>query len=292
MKKISCFSIILLLVMCLMPLNVVADNTGGDVNNDGEVNIADVNTVIDYILGDKSHQSIDVNNDGEINIADVNAIIGIILKGTSVSEEHEYVDLGLPSGTLWATCNIGASIPEEFGDYFAWGETIPKGRYYWDNYKWINTDAAGYRGWTKYCLSIHLGYKGYHDDKTELDPEDDAATANWGLSARMPSEEQIQELVNYCNWQWILRNGVYGQLVTGPNGNTIFLPAAGARWLEQLNSVGHCGHYWSRSLFIDEIEYLPHYAMILHFTLGIVYSNEYSLRYTGYNVRAVYVSQN
>ena len=78
MKKISCFSIILLLVMCLMPLNVVADNTGGDVNNDGEVNIADVNTVIDYILGDKSRQSIDVNNDGEINIADVNAVINII----------------------------------------------------------------------------------------------------------------------------------------------------------------------------------------------------------------------
>ena len=81
MKKISCFSIILLLVMCLMPLNVVADNTGGDVNNDGEVNIADVNTVIDYILGDKSRQSIDVNNDGEVNIADVNTLIDIILGG-------------------------------------------------------------------------------------------------------------------------------------------------------------------------------------------------------------------
>lgn len=292
MKKIKCFSAILFLVMCLMPLDVVADNTGGDVNNDGEVNIADVNTVIDYILGDRSRQSIDINNDGEVNIADVNAIIGIILNGTSVSEEHDYVDLGLPSGTLWATCNIGANSPEEYGDYFAWGETTPKNRFYWDNYKWIINDANDYRGWTKYCLDLSFGYKGYHDDKTELDPEDDAATANWGSSARMPSEEQIQELVNYCTWEWTLTNGVYGQLVIGPNGNTIFFPAAGARWIEQLNSVGDCGHYWSRSLFIDEIEYLPHYAMILHFGLENVYCNDYSLRYVGYNVRAVRVSQN
>ena len=121
MKKITGLSLILLLVMWLIPLNVQADNTAGDVNNDGEVNIADVNTVINFILGDRSRHGVDVNNDGEVNIADVNAIIGIILKGTSATEEHEYVDLGLPSGTLWATCNVGASAPEEYGDYFAWG---------------------------------------------------------------------------------------------------------------------------------------------------------------------------
>ena len=88
MKKITGLSLILLLVMWLIPLNVHADNIAGDVNNDGEVNIADVNTVIDYILGDRSRLSIDVNGDGEVNIADVNAIIAIILNDTSASEEH------------------------------------------------------------------------------------------------------------------------------------------------------------------------------------------------------------
>ena len=101
MKKITDISLILLLVMWLIPLNVHADNTAGDVNNDGEVNIADVNTVINFILGDRSRHGVDVNNDGEVNIADVNAIIGIILKGTSATEEHEYVDL--MSTLTWAS---------------------------------------------------------------------------------------------------------------------------------------------------------------------------------------------
>ena len=93
MKKISCYSIILLLVMCLMPLNVVADNTGGDVNNDGEVNSADVNTVIDYILGDKSRQSIDVNNDGDLNISDVMATVSHILGDTPTNFSKDAADV-------------------------------------------------------------------------------------------------------------------------------------------------------------------------------------------------------
>lgn len=286
MKKISCFSIILLLVMCLMPLNVVADNTGGDVNNDGEVNIADVNTIIDYILGDKSRQSIDVNNDGEINIADVNAIIGIILKGTSVSEEHEYVDLGLPSGTLWATCNIGANSPEEYGKYFAWGETESKRYYEYSTYKWCHGSETTF---TKYCFNSNYGYNGYTDNKTELDPEDDAAYVNWGSTWRMPSKDQTYELLLKCSWKWTNLNGVNGMQVTGPNGASIFLPAGGSRLGYSLYHAGMIGCFWSRT-FVNWTD-IPDYAYSVWFDYDDGYPDRYQ-RVLGQNVRAVRVSQN
>lgn len=283
MKKVSCFSIILLLGMCLMPLNVVADNTGGDVNNDGEVNIADVNTVIDYILGDRSRLSIDVNGEGEVNIADVNAIIAIILKDTSASEEHEYVDLGLPSGTLWATCNVGADTPEDYGDYFAWGEIEPKDYYNWTTYIWCNGSDNTI---TKYCLDDDHGYNGFTDGKTELDTKDDAAYVNWGTSWRMPSWEQIVELRDYSSWQFVQRNGVYGQLGIGPNGNSIFLPASGGRWNGALYHMGSWGAYWSRTHRTSiESCYFGFYKDDIHWT-----GNEY--RCFGFNVRAVRALQN
>ena len=167
-------------------------------------------------------------------------------------KKHEYVDLGLPSGTLWATMNIGATKPEDYGDYFAWGETAPKDYYDWSTYKWYSYyDADG--NWhhnfiTKYCTNSSCGYEGFTDGKTELDPSDDAATANWGANWRMPTTEQQQELVENCTWTWTTLNGVYGQQGTGPNGNTIFLPAAGERGLESLYYVGSDGFYWSRTL--------------------------------------------
>ena len=171
----------LLLMGWLMPLNAFVANTTGDVNNDGEVNIADVNAVIDVILGGSSNTAADVNNDGEINIADVNAIIDIILGGgVPTPEDHEWVDLGLPSGTLWATCNIGATSPEGYGDYFAWGETQPKQVYDWSNYKWGNYYVQG--GLSKYVTDSEYGTVDY---KTELEPEDDAASVNWGPSWSM-----------------------------------------------------------------------------------------------------------
>jgi hypothetical protein len=112
-----------------------ASGIKGDVNGDGEVNIADVNAVIDVILGSGSNTFADVNKDGEINIADVNVIIDIILGGVTPQDNHEYVDMGLPSGTLWATMNIGANTPEEYGSYFTWGETETKDNYNWSNNK-------------------------------------------------------------------------------------------------------------------------------------------------------------
>ena len=127
---------------------------------------------------------------------------------------HEWVDLGLPSGTLWASCNIGATSPEGYGDYFAWGETETKERYDYTTYKWGN--AANKL--TKYCTN---------DNKRVLDAEDDAAAVKWRGLWRMPSSSEIEELNGLCTWEWIKLKGVTVCKVTGPNGNSIFLPAAG-----------------------------------------------------------------
>ncbi|MBQ3731631.1 MAG: dockerin type I repeat-containing protein [Muribaculaceae bacterium] len=217
-------------------------NIPGDVNGDGEVNIADVNAVIDVILGGSSTPRADVNSDGEINIADVNAVIDIIFGGGPAQNNHEYVDLGLPSGTLWATCNIGANSPEEYGDYFAWGETAPKEVYSWETYKWCD---GTWDSLTKYNFQ---NYYGTVDKKAELDPADDAAQAKWGASWQMPTKAQQDELSEHCNWQWTTKNGVNGYLGTGPSGKTIFLPAAGYKDGTGIVTEGTFGYYWSHSL--------------------------------------------
>lgn len=218
----------------------------GDVNSDHEVNIADINAVIDIILsGSGNLTAADVNGDHEVNIADVNALIDLILGGGAPQDNHEYVDLGLPSGTLWATCNVGANSPEQYGDYFAWGETEPKDYYDWSTYKWCN---GSYKTLNKYCKSYLYGYKGFVDNKTELDLEDDAAYVNWGLSWRMPTTDQLQELIENSVWRWTQRNGVNGQLVTGPNGKSLFLPAAGCLNDSSLNDVDSCGYYWTSTI--------------------------------------------
>ena len=132
----------------------------------------------------------------------------------------DYVDLRLPSGTLWATCNVGASSPTECGNYYAWGETEEKSDYDWYNYKWCYGNCYSL---TKYCT---YSYYGYVDNKTVLDPKDDVAHVKWGGSWRMPTFEEQKELLHECSWEWTELNGVNGYRVTGPNGNSIFLPAA------------------------------------------------------------------
>lgn len=196
-------------------------------------------------------------------------------------KEHEWVDLGLPSGTLWATCNIGADNPEEYGDYFAWGETAPKEIYTCETYKWCN---GSYETMTKYCTQSDFGYNGFTDGKTELDPDDDAATANWGSSARMPSLEQIQELMESCTWQWTAMNGVYGKLGTGPNGNTIFLPAASERHNDSFGTPGHNGYYWSRTSYS---KYVQGAYFLFFYQLDMYCGGDY--RDVGRTVRAVRV---
>ncbi len=162
---------------------------------------------------------------------------------SSPQPQHEYVDLGLPSGTLWATCNVGANSPEEYGDYFAWGETEPKEVYTWENYKWCN---GTFDSMIKYCIFSKFGTV---DNKTVLDLDDDAAYVNWGVSWRMPSWDQMEELRAECTWTWTTLNGINGRLVTGPNGNTLFLPAAGVRSGSELYDAGSEGLYWGCELY-------------------------------------------
>ncbi len=166
----------------------------------------------------------DVNQDGVANISDVTSLIDYLLSGSwpddpvTPPDPHEWVDLGLPSGTLWATCNVGASNPEELGSYFAWGETATKDFYEWSTYKWCNGSETTM---TKYCTNSDYGNDGFVDNKTELDPEDDAAYVNWGPSWRMPTTEQQCELYENCSSDWTTQNGVNGRLFTGPNRITL-----------------------------------------------------------------------
>lgn len=150
---------------------------------------------------------------------------------------YTMVDLGLPSGTLWADRNVGADSPEAYGDYFAWGETTPKDYYDWSTYKWCQGSSNTL---TKYCADSSCGTV---DNKIVLDLEDDAAYVNMGEEWRMPTYDELNELINKCSWTWTTQNGTNGYTVTGPNGNSIFLPAAGRRYEGDFNCVGIEGYY-------------------------------------------------
>ena len=195
---------------------------------------------------------------------------------------HEYVDLGLPSGTLWATCNIGATKPEEYGDYYAWGETSTKNVYNWTTYKYAN---GKYDKLTKYCNGSDYGNNGFTDNLTELQRGDDPATANWGSGWQTPSYEQWKELLANTTNEWTTQNGVKGRLFTSKkNGKSLFLPAAGGRWFDELYFVGSVGIYWSSSLYTGS----PHGAWGFLFYSGSYGSLvSYGGRGYGRSVRAV-----
>ena len=194
-----------------------------------------------------------------------------------VENSHEWIDLGL--SVKWATCNVGADTPEEYGDYFAWGETSPKTTYTWSTYKYCN---GSYDTMTKYCVDSEYGTV---DNKTTLELSDDAARVNWGGKWRMPTLAEQKELSNTsnCTWTWTTQNGVTGYKVTSKkNGNSIFLPAAGYRYYSNLYYAGYYGYYWSSSLYTSG----SNNAYYLYFDLSSVDRNDYS-RYNGRSVRAV-----
>lgn len=201
--------------------------------------------------------------------------------------DHDYVDLGLPSGTLWATCNIGARNPEEYGQYFAWGETETKDEYNWETYKWGDADKFLVN---KYCTIEKYGMVDDPVPLTELLFEDDAAYVNWGRQWRMPSREEINELVDtrYTTTEWTTMNGVLGNKITSrSNNNSIFLPAGGYYRDETPVQVGESGWYWSRTLYPD----IPFNAYELYFNISGNSFDFDGARDNGFSIRPVRVSQ-
>ena len=167
---------------------------------------------------------------------------------TGTANGHDYVDLGLPSGTLWATCNVGASKPEGYGNYYAWGETSTKNTYNWSTYKYANGD---YNKLTKYCGKSDYGNNGFTDNLTTLQSGDDPTIVQWGNGWRTPSSSQWRELMDNTTNKWTIKNGVKGRLFTAKNGQTLFLPAAGYRSGSELRYAGSRGAYLSNSLGIN-----------------------------------------
>lgn len=193
--------------------------------------LSDVSMTKAYTYGDHAF----VSEDGTIYYEDSNG--------------HRYVDLGLPSGTLWATTNVGADTPEDYGYYFAWGEVEPKSIYSYSTYfDSVNGSAYNFKKYNIDGGTTHL----------ELDLEDDAAYMNWGEGWRMPNLAQIQELYNsnYVTTEWVTQKGKNGRLITSKsNGASLFLPAVGYRYYGYLYDADSMGYYWSRSLSTSYSDY-------------------------------------
>jgi hypothetical protein len=178
---------------------------------------------------------------------------------TGTENGYEWVDLGL--SVKWATCNVGATAPEDYGNYYAWGEIATKTTYDWSTYKYSNGSNSTL---TKYCDDASYGKDGFTDELTTLTAADDAATQNWGRNWRMPTENEWQELIDNCTWTWTTLNGVNGYEVKASNGNSIFLPAAGYYNGDELYNAGSDGYYWSSSLGA----FYPGCASLMYFFSG------------------------
>lgn len=224
------------------------------------------------------------------------------------ADTHSYVDLALTSGTLWATCNIGAKSQEEYGDYFAWGETEPKADYMWSNYKYCNGDEKHLTKYVPQEKASSCGDEGFYDNKITLELSDDVASQLWGEKWSVPTYVQQQELINECYWVWTTSyNGKYvnGYIVykakddadkgkhicSGQSASSaysvsdthIFLPASGNRWEYGFSGVDNCGNYLSSTL----TEYNPIFMRHLSFDKSGVADNYSVWRYQGVTVRPV-----
>lgn len=189
---------------------------------------------------------------------------------SSAPSESLAIDLGLPSGTKWASHNIGATNPEDRGDYYAWGEIMTKSKYTWKTYL-MESDSD--------CGTTNDPIAGFDNiSGTQFD----VATVKWGHPWHIPTETQIDELIKECQWTWMTRNIVNGYEVVGPNGNSIFLPATGYRDGMSLNCAGSIGAYWSALRNSDSADV----AYDLDFNSSTHYRSDFG-RYGGFAVRPV-----
>ena len=241
-----------------------------------------VDTNGDIVIRTKFEENVYVRNfHNGLALFDKGVSMGYIDKQGNVVYEtplQGVVDLGLPSGTLWATCNLGASSPEEYGDYYAWGETSAKETYDMQTYEYAITYDSVIK-LTKYNTDWSYGDC---DNLTVLESSDDAA-ANCRYGLRMPTKEDIEELKDKCTWTWTTQKGVNGYEVKGHNGNSIFLPATGYRYASELVRAGSCGSYWSSTLGTRS----PDIAWSFDFDSDNCYITD-CYRYVGFSIRAVY----
>ena len=207
----------------------------------------------------------------QIRFTTINANVS---EPTGKEEGHGYVDLGL--SVKWATCNIGADLPSQPGDYYAWGETSTKDEYLWGTYRWCNSVDTTL---TKYCVNAKYGVV---DNRVTLEAQDDASAVNWGGKWRTPSDAEWTELRTECTWYWVKKDDINGYKIVAKNGNSIFLPAAGYRYGNQLLDKSNIGNYWSSSLYLN----LPEYTLGLFFSASQIYSY-YNGRCSGQTIRPV-----
>ena len=199
---------------------------------------------------------------------------------TGIADGHEWVDLGF--GTKWATMNVGAESPEDYGDYFAWAETSTKSTYNWSTYKWCSVSANSFY-LTKYCGKSQYGAV---DNRVIVNSSDDAAYVNWGSNWRYPSQNEFSTLMNpnFTKWTWTTQNGVNGYKVTSLiNGNSIFLPAAGMYKDSNTIGVGTYGYYWTDLVY----SYQPFESYMPYFNSKEKDSKTTELRYYGCSIRPV-----
>ena len=213
----------------------------------------------------------------KIFLSIISNLISVCALAQSAPKTYEAVELGL--SVKWATFNVGATKPEEYGDYFAWGESQPKEVYDWVTYRHAFIKGGKLKSFTKYNLDANLGEI---DDMTELKPEDDAASVNWGSDWRMPTMDEFDELRTKCKWTWSELNGVNGYRVEAENGNWIFLPAGGSYYNEEHSFVGYYGYYRTSTLGDKDSTYSYYFG----FTSNNVELSEIR-RYYGIAVRAV-----
>lgn len=202
---------------------------------------------------------------------------------TGTLNGHDYVDLGLPSGTLWATCNIGAAASEESGDYFSWGETSPKEDYSWDTYQFGKWGSS----FTKYFMSPFEGYPGFADNLKVLEECDDAASVLWGGGWHIPTYRQWKELINNCTLDGPHVNGTNDWAFVGPNGNRLVLPFAGFKGGTTVS--GYHGYYWSSSLYAEYPD--DSGSAWLFYNEGNEYDMSFDFRNLGLTIRPVHPAE-
>jgi hypothetical protein len=207
------------------------------------------------------------------------AMVGCGKKDNDNSTDGGWVDLGLPSGLLWASCNLGADSPESYGNYFAWGETQSKDLYDWSTYRYCTAEGDSLLTLTKYNTSTDYVTV---DNLTTLQTMDDVAAARLS-GTRMPTREDWEELLAGTVAQWTTQNGVAGYRLTAPNGNSLFLPAAGSSNGAELVAAGVFGFYWSASLYTDS----PDDAWSFSFLSGADSIGSFGYRSDGQSIRPV-----